>query len=441
MIGFFRRLFKDRRGNALVMAGAFLPLIVGSAGLATDTIQWTLWKRQLQRAADSAAIAGVYDRVGAAGATTTTSATVSHDLTLNLHTWFSLKTGFPQVTYPTNAGSMTNQVQVSLAIQQPLPFSSFFMTAAPTITANATAAAVPAGGDACVDARETDASKTGVNITGNAGIYMPDCVIYSNSPASNSAAAGGSSNVVADSVATVGGVQQSNNWHVNAYRPYSPPLPDPFAGVTPVPGNMNCATKTVVKGGKNVTTTIGLDETTDLSSLPAGTNCFDSLSVGSNKSLTLPAGTYYINGGDAFIQGDLTCNGCTIVLTNRDAASPIGQFKVNASSKINLTAPTDTTNPFRGIAVYQDRRATDSSPGNKINGNSGSQIIGALYFPSQELEYNGTGNTTAVCTMFVARRINFSGNSTTTNKFKKLADCSAEGLPSGSVLTMVRLVS
>jgi hypothetical protein len=336
---------------------------------------------------------------------------------------------------------MTNQVQVSLAIQQPLPFSSFFMTAAPTITANATAAAVPAGGDACVDARETDASKTGVNITGNAGIYMPDCVIYSNSPASNSAAAGGSSNVVADSVATVGGVQQSNNWHVNAYRPYSPPLPDPFAGVTPVPGNMNCATKTVVKGGKNVTTTIGLDETTDLSSLPAGTNCFDSLSVGSNKSLTLPAGTYYINGGDAFIQGDLTCNGCTIVLTNRDAASPIGQFKVNASSKINLTAPTDTTNPFRGIAVYQDRRATDSSPGNKINGNSGSQIIGALYFPSQELDYNGTGNTTAVCTMFVARRINFSGNSTTTNKFKKLADCSAEGLPSGSVLTMVRLVS
>ena len=60
MIGFFRKLLKDRRGNALVIAGAALPLIVGAAGLANDTIQWTLWKRQLQRAADSAALAGVY---------------------------------------------------------------------------------------------------------------------------------------------------------------------------------------------------------------------------------------------------------------------------------------------------------------------------------------------------------------------------------------------
>ena len=56
----FKRLWNDKRGNALlIMAGAF-PLLLGSAGLATDTIQWTLTKRQLQRAADSAAIAGVY---------------------------------------------------------------------------------------------------------------------------------------------------------------------------------------------------------------------------------------------------------------------------------------------------------------------------------------------------------------------------------------------
>jgi Flp pilus assembly protein TadG len=438
MMAFMKKLARDKRGNTLVMAAAALPLIVGAAGLASDTIQWTLWKRQLQRAADSAAIAGVYDREAASGATTSTAATVSHDISLNLHTWFSQKTGYPLVTFPANSGVMTNQVQVTMAIQQRLPFSSFFLSASPTITANATAASVPAAGDACVQAEETNASKTGINITGNAGIYMPDCVMYSNSPASNSAAAGGSSNVTADSVATVGGVQQSNNWHVSAYRPYSPPLPDPFASVTPNPSDMVCATKTVVKGGKNVIETVSLDENTNFSSLPSGTNCFDSLSVGSNKSLTLPAGTYYINGGDAFIQGNITCNGCTIVLTNKDAASPIGQFKVNASSNINLTAP--TSGAFQGIAVYQDRRATDSSPGNKINGNSGSQIIGALYFPSQELEYNGTGNTTAVCTMFVARRINFSGNSGVTNKFKKLADCSAEGLPSGGAVRMVRLV-
>ena len=61
----FKKLWSNDRGNALIIAGAALPLLVGAAGLATDTIQWTLWKRQLQRAADSAALAGVESLVNA----------------------------------------------------------------------------------------------------------------------------------------------------------------------------------------------------------------------------------------------------------------------------------------------------------------------------------------------------------------------------------------
>jgi len=176
--------------------------------------------------------------------------------------------------------------------------------------------------------------------------------------------------------------------------------------------------------------------------IASGTNCWSSLRVNSNQSLTLPSGTYYINGGDAFIQGNLTCTACTIVLTNSSTATTptIGQLKVNAGSNVNMTAP--TSGPFQGIAIYQDRRAGDSPPGNNINGNSGSIVQGALYFPSQQLDYNGTGTTNAICTMFVARRVNFSGNSVTTNKFKKLSDCSAYGIPGGSGVTrMVRLVA
>jgi hypothetical protein len=410
---------------------ACLPLIVGAAGLATDTIQWTLWKRQLQRAADSAAIAGVYDRSSSAGSTATVPATVSHDLTLNLHTWMGVKSGYPQIAYPANTGVLQYQVQVTLAVQQPLPFSSLFMSAAPTIIANATAASIPSGGEACVNAREPSASKTGINITGSAGIYMPDCVMYSNSPSTNSAAAGGSSNVVAQAVAGVGGIMESNNWHVDSYRPYSPPIDDPFANVTPDPADMHCV------GSQ-------LDQGTNVSAaLASGTNCWSSLRVNSNTTLVLPDNqTYYINGGDANIQGNLSCNSCTIVLTNQSTASnaTIGQLKVNAGSNVNITAPTSGT--YQGIAIYQDRRAQDVSPGNKINGNNGSIVQGALYFPSQELNYNGDGTTNAICTMFVARRVVFSGNNTTTNKFKKLSDCSAFGIPGGTAVTrMVRLVA
>src|SRR5579884_2048156 len=90
MMSLFRRLWKNNRGNALLIAGAALPMIVGAAGLATDTIQWTLWKRQLQRAADSAAIAAVYDRQANDGDESNVDATVTHDLSLNLNNHFGV---------------------------------------------------------------------------------------------------------------------------------------------------------------------------------------------------------------------------------------------------------------------------------------------------------------------------------------------------------------
>ncbi|MEQ7874688.1 pilus assembly protein TadG-related protein, partial [Sphingomonas sp. ASV193] len=240
MIRFLRRLFNDPRGNVLVIAAACLPLIVGAAGLATDTIQWTMWKRQLQRAADSAAIAGVYDRIANAGATTNVSNAVNRDLTLNNHVWMALKSGYPTFSYPANSGVSANQVSVTLAIQQPLTFSSIFLTSAPTITASATAAGVGLG-DPCVLALSTT-DKNAVNFSGNATINMPECPVFSDSANANSAVAQGSSNVTAKSIGGVGGIQQSNNFHVTAYYPYSTAIQDPYAGVDVDPSDMKCAT-------------------------------------------------------------------------------------------------------------------------------------------------------------------------------------------------------
>ncbi|GAA3891361.1 pilus assembly protein TadG-related protein [Sphingomonas limnosediminicola] len=447
MIAFFGKLWRNNRGNTLAIAAAAMPLFIGAAGLATDTIQWTLWKRQLQRAADSAAIAGVYNREDASGATTTTKAAVDHDLGLNLHSFYALKssaTDYPdcsnkcKVEFPTDTTYSYNAVKVTIAIQQPLTFSSFFMSTAPTITAVSTAAAIAAGGDACVEALETNSGKTGITNNGNTDIYMPDCVMFSNSPSANSASAGGSSKVNALAVAAVGGIAQSKNWTVGSYRPYSPKLPDPFAKVNPDPADMNCTTDALDDGMTAA----------KFKSYAAGTNCFSSLSVRSNKSLNLDsvigAGTktIYINGGGVDFQGDFTCTSCTIVMTNKDPSqtATIGGMDANAKANINVTAPDKNCGcTFKGIAFYQDRRATDSAT-NKINGGSGSAIIGAVYFPSQELWYNGNGTTAAICTMIVSRRVTFIGNSTVSNKFKKLSDCADVGLPSSSTIRYVRLV-
>ncbi len=441
MLKRFRRLWKDKRGNALLIATAFLPVLVGSAGLATDTIQWALWKRELQRAADSAAIAGVYDRVQNDGSTGQTNAAVNKDLGFNQQTGMALVAGYPQVSFPGDDANGTNQVRVLLAVKKRLAFSGMFMNAAPEIQAAATAAAVTSAMEICMLGLEKRASKSGIIIAGNAGVSS-DCSLFSNSESTNqSIDKNGNPSVTAPSMGAAGAIQKSSSWNVGEYRPYSPQIEDPFKDITPSPSDMKCAGKQ--QGNKWVNS--ALDETTDLANAVDASgnkaNCFSSLSVGSNKTLTLPPGTYYINAGDAFIQGSLSCSACTIVLTNSNPSSDaIGSFKVNASATVNMTAP--TTGTYAGIAIFQDRRAKDSSSANnQINGNSSSVINGSIYFPNQELIYNGTGNTAAVCTMFIAKRLIFSGDSGTTNKFKKASECAAYSLPVVQTQLRVRLVA
>ncbi len=431
MLKFLRKLLGNRRGNALLIAAGAMPMLVGAAGLANDTIQWSLWKRQLQRAADSAAIAGVYDRVNSSGSTSTVASTVAHDLTLNQHTWMTNQSGYPQISYPSDSGAMTNQVKVSLAVQQSLPFSSLFMTVAPTIIANSTAAGIPSG-EYCVVATENLGSKSGITIGGNAKIDM-DCGMISNSPATNSALSNGNSSTVkATVIAAVGGVQASNNWTVGQYNPYSPPYADPFANV-PAPTPSGCS---------NFPNTNNLNFTADPAHASGQVVCYKS-NMQIQGTVILGSATYILDAASIKMSSSsasLSCNGCTIILTSSTAATnpgSIGGIDISGG-QLNLTAP--TTGTYKGMALYQDRRALDNNT-NKINGNSGSIIQGTLYFPSQELVYNGDGTAAAICTQFVTRRITFSGNNTTTNRFAKGSTCGdlVAGTLGGG--TLVRLVA
>src|SRR5579864_7458286 len=177
MFSFLKKLWRDRRGNALIIAGAALPLIVGSAGLASDTIQWALWKRQLQRVADSAAEAGAYAKVAGATldncstvATATYSSPIGYEVKNDSHL---PQTPTCAASNPPSAGGYTsdsNAVRVTVSMQRPLSFSGMFMSAAPTITANATATIVPAG-KYCVISLESG-SVTGIDATGSTNVNL-----------------------------------------------------------------------------------------------------------------------------------------------------------------------------------------------------------------------------------------------------------------------------
>jgi hypothetical protein len=235
--------------------------------------------------------------------------------------------------------------------------------------------------------------------------------------------------VTAKAIAAVGGIQQSNNWIVQQYIPYSPALADPFANVTPDPTQMHC-------------TASALTESTNLSTLGT-TNCFSSLSIKPNKTLdltgsSLNGGPVYINAGGVDLKGTFTCT-CTIVMTNTSTASnaTIGSFTSNAQASNNITAPTSGT--YKGIAVYQDRRATGNT--DKINGGSGSVIQGAVYFPKDVLQINGSGTAVSLCAMWIAKDVVFTGNSSIAISSPDDASCSGSGMPSNKAGKMARLVA
>ena len=414
----FKKLWNDERGNALIIAGASLPMIMGAVGLASDTIQWALWKRELQRAADSAAVAGVMAKVQGASY----SAAVTTDLARN-NDINGITIGTSATSAP-SAGAYTsdaNAVRVSLQAKQQLSFSSMFMTSAPTITATATATIVPAGDYCVVSLVKTET--TGINMTGNANVDL-GCGMITNSTSMDAAVATGSSTVKASPIAAVGGIDAGGNWQAGTQLlPFTLAQADPFATVNP-PTPSGCQEfKDYMGPGED--NKIG--GTVDLSDDHAAGGTYCIKEKGANASLAIqgdvklgPA-TYVLDATSLTMSANatgkppkLSCNGCTIVLTSSSTANPdstIGTVDLQGGT-LDLTSPTSGT--FKGISIYQDRRAAVDVV-NKINGNSGSDFEGAFYFPRQRLVFNGTAGVTLTCVQMVSYIVEFSGNSKITN--------------------------
>ena len=447
----FKKLWNNDRGNALILFGASLPLLVGSAGIATDTIQWTLWKRQLQRAADSGAIAGVYTRIK----TDTQSgveAAVNGDLAINNHVGIALQSGYPQISRPADDGDKKKQVTVVLRISKTLPFSSLFMNAAPNIRATATAASVPGAGEFCVLATDESASKTGLEITGSTYLDLGNCSLMSNSKhpsqaASNGNSGGGSSGsgstVKAKSLAAQGGVKYSNSWSVTDYDPNSPKITDPFGpdGQQPLPNPSSSDCTKTVNTDMSKNQSYPMDRTTGANADTAGqTVCFSG-KVKVQGALQLQEGvTYIINGGDLEMtstSASLSCVKCTIIMTKFGDPANTGNIHITGGT-LSLTAPT-ADGTYKGISLYQDRRATDDGTmgQNQINGNNGASITGAVYLANRSLLYNGGSQTVAACMQIVSKRVSFSGNS----NFKLTSECPLKGMTPVGGGQRVRLVA
>lgn len=407
---FLKKIAASENGNVLILFGLSMPLLIGLAGLGTDTVQWTLTKQQLQRSADSAALNGAFAKAQAENV----SANANRDLTSTLD-------GYPGVgitveNAPTAGPFSGNNraVKVILTHNQALPFSSMFLSSPPTIRVEAVAAVLN-NGDYCVISLE-DTNTTGVTFSGNSTVDL-GCGVASNATGSSAISAAGSTYVLASPIAAVGNVPPSGNYQTGTVLvPYSIPQRDPFASLgdpTNDLANPCSGGNFSVRSNQNLT---------------IGPGCYSSIDV--QGTVTMTPGTYYIKGGNFSTnsQSRITAIGVTIILTG--IGTSIGKVDMNGGANVVMSAP--TSGRYKGVLFYLDRDAPMAD--NKFNGGASGSFLGALYMPSQQITMTGNSSFTTDCLQIVSRRVVMTGNTTISN------DCPVGAASESFLGTQVRLV-
>ena len=414
--GVLRRLRNDCKGNVLAMTAMGLPIMVGGAGLGIDTTQWYLWKREIQLAADAAALAGAYSQQQGRSYSTSAKSSLKSNITV--------ASSYTQsVTLGSWKGGTNNAIIVAVSTQRALPFSRLIGIGAPVITASATAAIIDAGEHCLISLNESD--RGAVDIGGNALVRL-GCGISSNSKHADSFIVDGSALVDASPLTSVGGISAAPKSLEDdtTIRPFSSKQADPLAGLTtPTDG----ASKTYDFKGKDA------DLSLDPGTYKGG------IDVNAAGTVTMAPGVYTIDGGTLKINGSTTLIGSGVVIVLKNGAN----IDINGNGTVDLAGPTDAqalsyglSADFGGVLVYEDKATAGSGVTSLINGNSKLNLAGTIYTPKQEIQLKGNTEPKSKCLFMVGDTINISGSAIIPNT------CPAELRPPGDFgAKVVRLVA
>jgi Flp pilus assembly protein TadG len=229
---------------------------------------------------------------------------------------------------------------------------------------------------------------------GSTNVALKGCSLYANSNAAAAVSVDGSGRVEAYSVHAVGGVSgQSNITTETGIHEHSGALTDPYADVN-YPAFFGC-TEQNFRAHSEIT-------------INPGVYC-GGIAVNAGAVLTLNPGIYYLDGGDLTVNGGATMQGTgvTLVFTSKNKAG-YANATINGNANVSLTAP--KTGPMAGIVIFGDR-AMPNTTAFTLNGGSMQYFGGAVYTPSGVLSFSGGAATGTSCTQLIARRVNFTGNS------------------------------
>lgn len=384
-----RALIRDDRGNVLALTAIGLPLLFGCAAIAVDTVQWAFAKREMQSAADAAAIAGVYAIVQSADMEAAVDGSIASNRNLD-----------PQRAVSAERSPETRKddpfaVRVRIASPVRMTFARLFLSRPPTLNAEATATIVE-NGEFCAFAIGTE-DDTGLQIEPSANVEM-ECGMATNASSPKAIVGDSSAIIQADNIVAFGGIE-ANGIKDSRIRKYSLKQKDPLGDRDPplIP-NSGCPNVTVNSDAAGRVT------------LPAG--CYGNLLL--DGPVTLADGEYILNRGNLLIgpAADVSCRACTIFLTSEQAGTDpwsIGKVQIDSHAKVKLAAPTQ--GPNAGILIFQDRRSKGAHNAieNIVGGNGFSELKGLIYIPSETLRVEGDRAPDMQCARFIGRRLIFQG--------------------------------
>ncbi len=426
--GFRRRdegsgLIGDKRGIIAVMFALMLPLMLGFIGLGVEAALWYKSHRDLQSAADAAAIAAGYEIRNTSDATARRAAALReaerHEFDTSDGDTFTLIHQYP------TTGSFTtdeNAVEIQLTQSVLLLFSNWFLDNAVTINARAVAT-LTSTTEACVLALATSASAAITN-AGGATVSLTGCSMAVNSTSSSALKLTGASILTTGCVSVSGGIDESGGSSITTTECPEPlenaiAVKDPYEDVTE-PTSLGC----------DYTNYNATDETLD-----PGTYCGG---INFNGNVDLNSGVYIIDGGTFKINAGATVTsaggGVTIFLTKQFSGPQYADVDITGGATVTMEA--QTTGSYAGLLFYQDDDTPLSPPSNNtIAGGTSIDLTGALYFPKGNVNYTGGASTgSGSCTQIIAQTITFSS----------VADmninCSGSGMSPVTIYDSVTLV-
>jgi len=398
----FGKFRRDLSGNTALMVALGMPALVGGAGLAVDTAQWFVWKREMQHAVDQAAL-------GAAWALSDHDSR-DHYRTRALQEFDANKSitknfvGTPTVNLADYAGGSSNSVIVTVSGTRKLPFSSFLTQRGVTVRVRAQASFREGNTyNACLFALGNVTSA--LDIGGNANVQAR-CGLAALSCQPDAIVIDGSATVQTDSIATCG--------TANVPASLDGVTDEGVHGLEDIYRNLTRPDNPTTRSYSCVTTGRGATRTTIASLLP-GT--YAGLVVSCNT--VLASGIYVINGGVLDLTANYNVTGTNVMFVLRGGARI--KFGGNgAGNRVTLTPMQASNfagtpyaaqaNQYEGILVFEDRNNNPPNPGHTLNGNSNSLIEGIIYLPSGEMTVLGTADVAAQCLQISAYRLHISGS-------------------------------